>query len=231
MHNVAKKVARDEKVNTPITIRSGDIDLEGVLYRDSASRAVVVTHPHPLYGGDMDNPVVTAIAAVYQEMGWSTLRFNFRGVGASEGKFDEGRGEQDDLQAAVEYLKSLNFSQIDLAGYSFGSWVIGRWARRGTSPDTATGCRIILVSPPVAFMDFSEIGPIAGLEGVITGDMDDIAPPEKIEAMLPRWRSEKRLVVLSHTDHFYSGRLDALQDGLRNILAQFEAVASKCDQA
>lgn len=205
-------------MNTLITMRSGDIDLEGVLHRDSASRAVVVSHPHPLYGGNMQNPVVTAIAAVYQEMGWSTLRFNFRGVGASEGKFNEGRGEQDDLQGAVNYLNSLNFSQIDLAGYSFGSWVIGRWTQHNTSSDTATGRRIILVSPPVAFMDFKDIGPVAGLEGVITGDMDDIAPPEKIRAMLPRWGPAKPLVVLSHTDHFYSGRLDALQDGLRNML-------------
>lgn len=207
-----------QKVNTPITLKSGDIDLEGVLHRNSASRAVVVPHPHPLYGGNMQNPVVTAIAAVYQEIGWSTLRFNFRGVGASEGEFDEGRGEQDDLQGAVEYLNSLNFRQIDLTGYSFGAWVIGRWSQRSTSPDTAAGRRIILVSPPVAFMDFKEIGHIAGLEGVITGDMDDIAPPEKIKAMLPHWGPAKPLVVLSRTDHFYSARLDALQDGLRNML-------------
>jgi hypothetical protein len=166
----------------------------------------------------MQNPVVTAIAAVYQEMGWSTLRFNFRGVGASEGEFDEGRGEQDDLQGVLEYLNTLNFSQIGLAGYSFGAWVIGRWTQLNTSPDTATSRRIILVSPPVAFMDFKDMGSIAGLEGVITGDMDDIAPPEKIKAMLPRWGPAKPLVVLSRTDHFYSGRLDALQDGLRNML-------------
>lgn len=204
-------------MNTSISIIAGDIELEGKLTQGSTRQAVVVTHPHPLYGGDLNNPVVTTIAEVYREMGWTTLRFNFRGVGASQGKHDDGLGEQDDLQGAVDFLRSMKFKQIDLVGYSFGAWVIGRWVLRNASPDTATSHRIILVSPPVAFMDFRGIGPIAGLEGVITGNMDDIAPPEMIESMLPRWRSRNRLVVLSRTDHFYSGRLDALRDGLRNM--------------
>ncbi|MEJ2024042.1 MAG: alpha/beta hydrolase, partial [Deltaproteobacteria bacterium] len=106
-----------------IDFRSGDLVLEGLLTRADGSRGVVVTHPHPLYGGNMQNNVVRAITRAYREAGYTTLRFNFRGVGASQGGFDNGRGEQKDVEAALQYRLSLGCDWLDLAGYSFGSWV------------------------------------------------------------------------------------------------------------
>lgn len=97
---------------------SEGLRIEALLQDAPGDRAAVITHPHPLYGGDMHNTVVTAIARAYRLRGWATLRFNFRGVGGSQGEYDEGRGEQEDLKAAIAYLQSRDKHRIDLAGYS-----------------------------------------------------------------------------------------------------------------
>jgi alpha/beta superfamily hydrolase len=180
----------------------------------SPTRGVVVTHPHPVYGGQMDNRVVMAIAKVYQGMGWTTLRFNFRGVGGSEGGYDHGRGEQEDLQGAIDFMTSRGIQEIDLSGYSFGAWIICRWAQQRGGKDH----RIILVSPPVAFTDFTGIGPIPGLQGVITGEKDEIAPAGMIAASLPRWNPQAALLVLDSADHFYAGRTAILEKGLSDLI-------------
>ena len=201
-------------MDTVISFNAGDIRLEGVLTPLSPTRGVVVTHPHPVYGGQMDNRVVTTITKVYQRMGWTTLRFNFRGVGASQGGYDHGRGEQEDLQGAIDFMAARGFQEIDLAGYSFGAWIICRWAQR--DPDGKH--RIILVSPPVAFTDFTGIGPIPGLKGVITGEQDEIAPAGMIEASLPRWNPRAALLALDGADHFYAGRTAILEQGLCDLI-------------
>lgn len=190
------------------------VKLEGVENTVSTSRAAVIAHPHPLYGGDMHNPVVTTIADIYTERQWSTLRFNFRGVGASQGIHDNGEGEQADLQAAIDYLKDKGYGRIDLAGYSFGAWIIARWAQCRDSANHG----IVLVSPPVAFIDFSDIDSIAGLESVITGEFDEIAPPEVITPLLPRWHTGIALSMVHGADHFYGGRLEPLGDVLRSAI-------------
>lgn len=102
---------------------SGPLKMQGLLEEHSGEKGVVVTHPHPLYGGDMYNHVVEAVCQAYQEREYSCLRFNFRGVGLSEGEYDKGIGEQDDVMAALDYLSALGQNEIDLVGYSFGAWV------------------------------------------------------------------------------------------------------------
>ncbi|MCP3955195.1 MAG: alpha/beta hydrolase, partial [Desulfobacterales bacterium] len=106
-----------------IEFTSGDLVLEGLYSEASSNRGVVVTHPHPLYGGDMYNPVVQTVADACIETGLGCLQFNFRGVGRSTGQFDNGRGEQGDVIAAVNWLAEQGAGDIWLAGYSFGSWV------------------------------------------------------------------------------------------------------------
>jgi len=98
--------------------------LEGLYATGSGKRGAVVCHPHSLRGGDMHNPVVETLARALFGAGFSTLRFNFRGVGASDGIFDEGQGERDDLQAAKAFLEARGVREILPAGYSFGAWVI-----------------------------------------------------------------------------------------------------------
>ncbi|HJU27809.1 MAG TPA: hypothetical protein VJ718_01485, partial [Candidatus Binataceae bacterium] len=110
-----------------VTFASGDLKLEGLLAipEDSRpARAGVVCHPHPLYGGSMYNNVVDAVLEAMWKLGWATLRFNFRGVGQSEGEHGGGAGEADDATAAVKFLgeqTGLTVSNLVLAGYSFGA--------------------------------------------------------------------------------------------------------------
>src|SRR4030042_1538427 len=120
------------------------LKLEGLLEELPGGKGVVITHPHPLYGGTMHNNVVKAVAAAYQDKGYSTLRFNFRGVEKSEGDFDNGVGEQEDIKAALEYLSHLDKKQLDLAGYSFGAWVIALGLEKYERVK-----RVVMVSPPV----------------------------------------------------------------------------------
>ena len=104
-----------------VTIHCNNVRLEGRLNRYPSEKGVVVTHPHPLYGGNMENPVVGQIVQSYFEKGFTTLRFNFRGTGKSSGMFDNGVGELDDVRAALLYLKESGVNDLHLAGYSFGA--------------------------------------------------------------------------------------------------------------
>ncbi|MDZ7698565.1 MAG: alpha/beta hydrolase [Deltaproteobacteria bacterium] len=133
-----------------ISFDAGGLTIEGLLGGDVSGGAVVITHPHPLYGGEMHNGVVDAVVRACRQKGLATLRFNFRGVGQSQGHYDEGIGEQDDVRAAVSYLDELGAPAIDLAGYSFGAWV-----NASAIGSLASVNRLIMVSPPVNFMDFS----------------------------------------------------------------------------
>jgi alpha/beta superfamily hydrolase len=186
---------------------AADVRLEGRLVAASPKLAVVITHPHPLYGGDMDNAVVATVAEAYAQQGWSTLRFNFRGAGRSTGHHEDGFGEQKDVQAAIDYLQNLGFDRIDLAGYSFGAWVLAGWSR-----NTGDHChRILLVAPPVAFIDFDDKTAIPGLCNVFTGSLDDLAPPGRISAALHHRHPAARLSVIQGADHSFWGHFQTLQ--------------------
>jgi len=187
-----------------IVFSSGDIELEGRVCWVPGTQAVVITHPHPLYGGDMDNSVVEVIARVYRQAGYATLRFNFRGVGSSQGEFDQGQGEQQDVQAALAYLANNNRTRLALAGYSFGAWV-------NALAVSNTVDAMLLVSPPVALLDFRTVTSIPRLSLVVTGDRDLFAPPDHIEQLLPRWNVKAKLVTVKGADHFYQGRLHELE--------------------
>ena len=181
-------------------------ELEGRLEKRGLQKGVVITHPHPLYGGNMDNNVVEAIDRVYRQNGYTTLRFNFRGVGNSQGSHGNGIGEQADVHAAVSYLTDLNIEQIDLAGYSFGAWVNALTAI--TDPSFTN---MIMVSPPLAFIDFGAVSDLNRLRLVVTGSRDDIAPPDLIEKSYGGWNSEAQFEVISGADHFYLGYIDKLE--------------------
>jgi len=198
-----------------IFIPSGNLKLEALLDLVDGTAGVVVTHPHPLYGGDMDNGVVESIVRVYRSKGYSTLRFNFRGVGMSEGRYDEARGEQEDVRSALQFLASQGKSKIDLAGYSFGAWV-NVLAMPRHSPVHG----LLLVSPPVAFLDFSAVGFLAPLKLVIAGSHDQFAPPERIRALLPAWNPEARFEVIAGADHFYGGYREELETILGDCLGR-----------
>jgi len=197
-----------------IRFLSAGHEIEGRLEKNSRQKGVVITHPHPLYGGDMFNNVVAAIARVYQQKDYTTLRFNFRGVGNSQGSHANGIGEQEDVRAAVSYLADLSIGQIDLVGYSFGAWVNAL-----TVIDESRLANMIMVSPPVAFIDFESISDLSNLRLIVTGSRDEIAPPDLIKRSCAGWNAEAQFEVILGADHFYAGYLDKLKAILTAHLA------------
>lgn len=183
---------------TSITFSADTLRLEGRLQWLPGDRGAVITHPHPLYGGNLHNSVVEVLARAFCQSGYTTLRFNFRSVDASEGRYDHGRGEQQDVAAALAYLAERGKTALALAGYSFGAWVNARLA---PSPEQVR--ELIFVSPPVGFLDFSEVGALPQLRHVIVGDRDPYAPLSTLEPLLDRWNPAAELHVLTGVDHFY----------------------------
>jgi alpha/beta superfamily hydrolase len=196
-----------------ITFQSDGLRIEGLIGRQSGDRGVVITHPHSLYGGTMYNQVVETLVRAYQDKGLTTLRFNFRGVGESQGRYGEGKGEKNDVISALRYLHDLDKSDVDLAGYSFGAWVNAHIA----TPDFSVS-DIIMVSPPVAFLDFSFLSPDQRIKAVVAGTRDEIAPPDQISRFISTWNPEALLKIIDGADHFYSGRIDILKSVLSRLI-------------
>jgi alpha/beta superfamily hydrolase len=198
----------------PVFFMSGTLQIQGLLQTRPGDKGVVITHPHPLYGGSMHNNVVESLVHAYQQAGYATLRFNFRGVGGSQGEYENGQGEQEDVKAALHYLAEQGKNVVDLAGYSFGAWV-----NTLTKPPVDAVQRIIMVSPPVAFLDFGPPQSIPELGLVVAGSLDEIAPPELIKTILPNWNSSARLEIIEGADHFYGDYTDKLESILTDYLA------------
>jgi hypothetical protein len=196
-----------------ITFASGRYRLEGYWQAGTNGKGVAITHPHPLYGGTMNNPVVETIQNAYQQNGHATLRFNFRGVGGSQGSFDNGLGEQNDVRAAIAFIENMKVSAVDLAGYSFGAWV-----NAGVATDSSTSIKsMMMISPPVGFIEFENVSALDCLKLVVTGSRDDIAPANQIRDLLPAWNPRVHFEIIDGCDHFYMGYLDKLH----SILTQY----------
>ena len=186
-----------------IYFEADGLKIEGMLADLPGDHGVVISHPHPLYGGSMHNNVVRAVVHAYQEEGYSTLRFNFRGVENSEGDFGNGVGEQEDVKAA---LKAMGKKNMDLVGYSFGAWVNALGLEKFEEAQ-----RLIMVSPPVSFVDFSFLEYSPRIKLVICGTRDEIAEYKRVEKMLPRWNEQALFRVIQGADHFYGGYTEELK--------------------
>ena len=195
-----------------ITFPCGELKLEGLLSlpEGEAPGASVVCHPHPLYGGSMYNNVVEAVLDALWRRQFATLRFNFRGVGDSEGEYDGGEGELDDVREAVAFLAAkAAVTSVMLAGYSFGASV----SLRAGLTDPAVN-RLVLVALPVAVMtgpSDSASKPVL----LVSGDRDSYSPVEPLRTLASKLGSRARLEILAGADHFFAGyeaRLSALID-------------------
>jgi alpha/beta superfamily hydrolase len=172
---------------------------------------IVICHPHSLHGGTMHNKVVTIIERSMRELGLRTVRFNFRGVGDSEGNYDEGYGETDDLFAVIEFVRRTRpEDQLWLAGFSFGSYVATRAAQ-----NLQLG-QLICIAPPVDRYDFMELQRPACPWLIVQGDEDEVV---NVEAVL-NWEQEvdprPDLMVMEQAGHFFHRRLMDLRGLLKN---------------
>jgi uncharacterized protein len=198
--------------------------LEALFWDVSAARgapplAAVVCHPHPLFGGTMHNKVVYQAAKTLHRAGLPVLRFNFRGAGLSPGAHDGGRGEQDDVRAALDFLAG-RFPGVPLlvAGFSFGAWVGLR-----VGCEDARVSDLVGLGVPVASVDASYLSSCAKPKLLVSGDHDQYAPKERLEAFvadLPaRAKRRTELTLIAGADHFFTGHLDELDRVLSAWLA------------
>jgi alpha/beta superfamily hydrolase len=180
----------------------GGPTLEALLFEPQSTRAgLVLCHPHPLYGGDMDNPVVVRGAEVAEGLGLATLRFNFRGVGKSTGTHGGGGAEMDDVRAALVHLQGMlpAGTALGLLGYSFGAWVSARVAAADPRP-------LCLVAPPLGMLDWSTPPPARPDLCVLAGTRDPYCPLPELERLMARLPGARRAII-DGADHFFFGKL------------------------
>ena len=188
-------------MSTRTVFIEGPERLEGVLHEGAGRGVSVICHPHPLYGGSMWNEVVEAMEEGFLKAGFSTLRFNFRGVGGSSGRYDEGKGETDDLLAACQFLKERanEGARFAIAGYSFGAWISSMAALR-----VAGVTDLFLVAFPFSSYSAAEIRSFPGRVLLVGGSFDDISPEGDLRAFYRDLKGEKLLKVIP-TSHFFEG--------------------------
>ncbi|WP_425403481.1 alpha/beta hydrolase [Hwanghaeella sp.] len=170
-------------------------------------------HPHPQHGGTMNNRVVYTMYNTFAERGFSCLRFNFRGVGRSQGVFAKGEGELSDAASALDWLQSFNENakQCWIAGFSFGAWIGMQLLMR--RPEITS---FISVAPPANIYDFTFLAPCPSSGLVIHGSEDTIVPPESVTKLVQKINSQKTITVtekiLEGANHFFSNQLDEIAE-------------------
>lgn len=171
----------------------------------------LVLHPHPQHGGTMNNKVVYNLYYTLHDLGFSVLRFNFRGVGRSQGEYDQGVGELSDAASALDYLQTMNPAapQCWVAGFSFGAWIGMQLLMR--RPEIVG---FVSVSPPANMYDFSFLAPCPASGLIVNGLADRVAPHEDVSRLVAKLRTQKG-VVISHeaiegANHFYEKGMDEM---------------------
>jgi alpha/beta superfamily hydrolase len=177
--------------------------LEAILQMpEAAEAAVVIAHPHPPQGGTMHNPVIYHSARELHQRGLAALRFNFRGVEKSEGRFDEGIGELDDLAAAVAWMRNeAPFLPVLLVGYSFGAWCAARLAAADRAIEG-----FVAIGLPTFYHDFEELEGLGRPVSVVQGSNDDLGRLEDIEPLLARCDPPGELHVIDGAGHLFPGQ-------------------------
>jgi alpha/beta superfamily hydrolase len=182
--------------------------------------AVVLAHPHPLYGGTMHTKAVFQAAKGFCRIGCAVLRFNFRGTGASEGVFDNGPGEMEDFRAAVDYAAHrYPGAELWAAGMSFGAWVALRAGARDQRVSALLG-----IAPPLAMYDFSELRESTKPKFFIQGERDEICPLRQMREFYAQLREPRELVVIDAADHLFDGHVSEVADAVQDLFGDFHAV-------
>lgn len=172
----------------------------------------VVCHPHPLHGGTMHNKVVYTVARAFEDLGMPTLRFNYRGVGASAGRYDNGRGELLDALAVIAYGRARwPHAPLALGGFSFGALVA---LRASLSEPVA---HLVTVAPPVSRPESAIPERPACPWLIVQGDADEIVDHRQVTAYAERFSPPPQLQVLAGVDHFFHGRLRELHEAVRGF--------------
>ena len=195
--------------------------LEGRYQHNRSPNAPIalMLHPHPQHGGTMNNKVVYTLFHAFVRQGFSVLRFNFRGVGRSQGSYDRGEGELADAASALDWLQTYNqnASACWIAGFSFGAWIAMQLLMR--RPEIRG---FIAVAPPANMYDFSFLAPCPSSGLIVQGSADDIVTPVSIQKLVEKLQQQKAITIDHQTidgaNHFFEDRLDQLNGVVNGYL-------------
>jgi alpha/beta superfamily hydrolase len=187
--------------------------LEGRYQHGKKTNAPIalVLHPHPQYGGSMNNRVVQVLYQSFQKRGFSVLRFNFRGVGRSQGAFDAGVGELADAASALDWLQSINPNADDcwVAGFSFGAWIAMQLLMRRPELNG-----FVSISPPANMYDFAFLAPCPSSGLIVHGKSDQVVPEADIQKLADKLAAQKGITVdharIEGANHFYDNKLEEM---------------------
>ncbi|WP_112322632.1 alpha/beta hydrolase [Oceanibium sediminis] len=171
----------------------------------------IILHPHPQFGGTMNNKVVYNLHYAFHNMGFTVLRFNFRGVGRSQGEYDQGTGELSDAASALDYLQAMNPNAKNcwVAGFSFGAWIGMQLLMR--RPEIQG---FISVAPPANMYDFSFLAPCPSSGLIVNGSADRVVPPADIVGLADKLKQQKGITitheVIEGAGHFFEPGMDEM---------------------
>jgi alpha/beta superfamily hydrolase len=183
------------------------------------SPIALILHPHPQFGGTMNNQIVYSTYYSFAERGFSVLRFNFRGVGRSQGAFDHGQGELSDAASALDWAQTINpeARACWIAGVSFGSWIGMQLLMRRPEIEG-----FISIAPPANRFDFSFLAPCPSSGLFVHGDKDRVAPLKEVQGLIEKLKTQKGIViehaVIPNANHFFEDCIEDLQEAVGGYL-------------
>ncbi len=178
---------------------------------DPESPIALILHPHPQFGGTINNQIVYHLYYSFVQRGFSVLRFNFRGVGRSQGLFDNGAGEMLDAAAALDWMQAINKEATScwIAGVSFGAWISMQLLMR--RPELQG---FISVAPPANLYDFSFLAPCPSSGLIVNGEIDRVVPAADVQTLVEKLKTQKGIdighVVVPNANHFFENRIEDL---------------------
>jgi uncharacterized protein len=187
--------------------------------KESTAPIALLLHPHPLHGGTMNNKLVYTLYQVFVERGFSVLRFNFRGVGRSQGEFDNGPGELSDAASALDWMQSYNpnASGCWIGGFSFGAWIGMQLMMR--RPEISG---FISLAPPASVNDFTFLAPCPSSGLIIHGEKDEVVPVSSVGKLAQKLSSQKTIKidyqVIADADHFFQDKIDTVSTLVNDYL-------------
>ena len=195
--------------------------LEGRYHHSKLPKApvAIILHPHPQHGGTMNNKIVYNLYYVFVKRGFSVLRFNFRGVGRSQGEFDSGVGELSDAASALDWMQSINPNAMGcwVAGFSFGAWIGMQLLMR--RPEIQG---FLSVSPPANMYDFSFLAPCPSSGLILQGTNDDVVPKPSVDKLVQKLQMQKNIVIdyanIDGANHFFREHMDELLGSVNDYL-------------
>jgi alpha/beta superfamily hydrolase len=179
----------------------------------------LVLHPSPQHGGTMNNKVVFSVYQTFTSRDFATLRFNFRGVGRSQGTYDKGEGELADATSALDWLQSINphARSVWVTGFSFGAWIGMQLLMRRPEIDS-----FISIAPPANMLDFSFLAPCPTSGLILAGESDDIVPEASVQKLVHKLSFQRGIKidyrVIAGADHFFTDSMDVLTGHVENYL-------------